>query len=192
MTQILKPGTGVLFMKVGVHAQESLESIIERKTKEIKDAGYAMWGYGGNTCHPSSMVRPFAESWAAKGSKIKLCMQEMASKHFAEPIRADQFSIDGIDWEDVPAPIHVRGSRYALVIEGLREEKFDLPLAQTRVAIGPSEGRVGSRYIMHRVDKACLEVTPQPELTNEEPPPVIGIGLVAELRAPYAVFLRNR
>jgi hypothetical protein len=36
-------------MKVGTHAQESLEDIIARKSKEIDDAGYAMWGYGGKT-----------------------------------------------------------------------------------------------------------------------------------------------
>ena len=41
-----RPGDGILFMKVGVHARESLEDIIERKDKEIRDAGYALRGYG--------------------------------------------------------------------------------------------------------------------------------------------------
>jgi len=50
MSSILSPGQGVLYMKVGTHAQEPLEEIIKRKTKEIEDAGYAMWGYGGSTC----------------------------------------------------------------------------------------------------------------------------------------------
>ena len=57
-----RPGDGILFMKVGVHARESLEDIIERKDKEIRDAGYALWGYGGSTCHPSTMVQPFGEA----------------------------------------------------------------------------------------------------------------------------------
>src|ERR1700745_397624 len=39
---IFKPGTGVLFMKVGTHAQESLEDIIKRKLKEVDDAGFAI------------------------------------------------------------------------------------------------------------------------------------------------------
>jgi hypothetical protein len=36
MTTIVKPGAGLLFMKVGTHAQESLEDIIARKTREIE------------------------------------------------------------------------------------------------------------------------------------------------------------
>ena len=62
MAPIIKPGEGLLYMKVGSHAQESLEDIIERKRKEIEDAGFALLGYGGNTCPPVSMVQPFARS----------------------------------------------------------------------------------------------------------------------------------
>ena len=35
MTEIIHPGAGLIFMKVGTHAQESLEEIIDRKRKEI-------------------------------------------------------------------------------------------------------------------------------------------------------------
>ena len=41
MTNLITPGQGIIFMKVGVHAQEDLASIIQRKTKEIEDAGFA-------------------------------------------------------------------------------------------------------------------------------------------------------
>ena len=51
MASIVKPGTGILFMKVGTHANEPLADIITRKKKEIQDAGCSFWGYGGNTCH---------------------------------------------------------------------------------------------------------------------------------------------
>jgi hypothetical protein len=191
MTKILTPGSGILFMKVGTHAQESLEEIIERKAREIRDEGYALWGYGGNTCHPTTMVQPFAQNFAERGQPIHLCMEEMNSKHFAEPESAAECSSDGVNWSKIPAKIDVRGSRYALVIEALHEEHFKLPLEQTQVPIGPSLGRLGSRYVKGKVDKACLEVLPEAERINAKEHFEREIGLVARLRAPYAVFLRD-
>lgn len=192
MTNIIKPGAGLIFMKVGLHAQETLADIIARKKKEIEAAGHAMWGYGGNTCHPRSMVQPFAEEHSAKDEPIYLVMHEMNSRHFAEPLPAKRYSEDGITWKDVPKGIEVRGSRFALVLEDLREEQHILPLAQTRVGVGPNRGKLGSRYLLGQVDKACLEIMDRPEQTND-PKEVkeIAIGLVAKLRAPYAVFLRD-
>lgn len=178
-------------MKIGTHANESLAEIIERKSAEIRSTGYGMWGYGGNTCHPGSMVQPFARTFAERGRTIHLCMEEMNSNHFGEGV-ADEFSADGINWQKIPDSIEVRGSRYALVIDDLHEERFTLPLDQTRVPVGPSTGRLGSRYIQGRVDKACLEVMDAPELSNERGPRMIDIDLVATLRDPYAVFLRGQ
>jgi len=193
MTDIISPGAGVLFMKVGTHAQESLEDIIARKTAEIDKVGYSLWGYGGNTCHPSTMVQPFAEKFDAAGKPIHLVMEEMDSNHFAEPLCAAELSSDNKNWDTIPNDIEVRGSRFALVIKGLRTVDESLPLLQTKVAIGPTTGRVGSRYIKGRVDKACLEITDAPELANEEDgaDPNRPINLVADLISPYAVFLRN-
>lgn len=191
LNEIVKPGAGLLFMKIGTHASESLADIIARKSAEIRNTGYGMWGYGGNTCHPASMVQPFARTFAARGQTIHLCMEEMNSNHFGEGV-ADEFSADGINWQKIPETIEVRGSRYALVIEDLREEKFTLPLDQTRVPVGPSTGRLGSRYIKGRVDKACLEVLEAPELPNDAELRTIGIDLVASLKDPYAVFLRGQ
>lgn len=191
MSEILRPQQGILFMKVGVHANEDLESIIARKTKEIEEAGFALWGYGGNTCHPTSMVQPFARKHAELGEKIMLCMQEMNSQHFAEQIRAEEFSIDGRTWEKVPQEINVLGSRFALAIKALHKEEFELPLAKTQVAVGNSQGKVGSQYIKGRVDKACLELTDLAPAPAEPGEPAVQIKLVAELCEPYAVFLKN-
>lgn len=191
MNEIVRPGSGLLFMKIGTHANESLADIIARKSAEIRNTGYGMWGYGGNTCHPGSMVQPFARSFAERGRTIHLCMEEMSSNHFGEGV-ADEFSADGINWQKIPDTIEVRGSKYALMIEDLHEERFTLPLDQTRVPVGPSTGRLGSRYIQGRVDKACLEVMDAPELSNEREPRIIPIHLVATLRDPYAVFLRGQ
>lgn len=189
MSDILEPGSGIIFMKVGTHAKETLEAIIARKRKEIDDAGFALWGYGGSTCHPQSMVQPFAKAFQKQDKTIYLCMREMESKHFAEPLRAEQSSPDGIEWSDIPAPVNVLGSRYALVIKSLRSETLELPLSQTRVAVGPSRGKDGDRYIAGQVDKACLEIVAasgDPSLGK------VPISLVAELASPFAVFLRNR
>ena len=192
MNDILDAGAGVLFMKVGTHAREDLADIIARKTDEIRRTGFGMWGYGGNTCHPSSMVQPFARSVAQHGHAIHLCMQAIESNHFATPLCAAEFSVDGVRWEEIPATIEVRGSRYALVIDNLQEKRFMLPLDRTRVPVGPSMGRLGSRYLKGRVDKACLEMLSAPQQTGDPDPREIGISLVATLRTPYAVFLRGQ
>jgi hypothetical protein len=191
MTPIMRPGGRVLYMKVGTHADESLDSIFERKRKEIVDAGFSLWGYGGNTCHPLTMVQPFARSYIENGGTIFLCMHPMNSNHFAVSAPAEEYSVDGINWQPVPKGINVTGSRYALAVQNLRKEEFRLPLAQTRVAVGTSTGILGSKYISGRVDKACLEILDEPTLSGGA---LAGetIGLVAELVRPYAVFVRNK
>ncbi|WP_258725768.1 hypothetical protein [Cellulomonas sp. NS3] len=181
------PRTGILFMKVGTHANESLDEIITRKQKEIERAGFALWGYGGNTCHPTSMVQPFAQSLASRGSQLVLAMKPMESKHFAEPLRASEYSVDGLEWEAIPEAVNALGSRYALWIDSLEEADLELPLDMTKVGLGPSAGRAGDRYVKGRVDKACLEYDPT---LMSEGTQVASIGLVAHMAEPYAVFLR--
>jgi len=191
MSEIVTPGQGLIYMKVGTHAQESLEDIIVRKTKEIEEAGLAFWGYGGSTCHPQTMVQPFARRYEQTHGVIYLCMQQMDSKHAAPQIQADEFSVDGIQWEPIPKGVRVLGSRYALVIRSLRPADFDLPLERTRVAIGNSKGADGSKYISGKVDKACFEIVDAAFSSTLKPRP-IHIGLVADLVKPYAVHVRNR
>lgn len=192
MSEIIRPGVGILFMKVGTHAQEPLSDIIKRKMKEIEETGFAMWGYGGNTCHPRTMVQPFAESHAQTHTPIYLCMHEMNSQHLAEQLRANEFSVDGTKWESIPKTVNVLGSRYALVLETLDEVKLELPLEKAEVAIGLSKGRLATRYIQGHVDKACLEIlaSAPPELKGDERR-AIPINLVAKLKSPFAVFLRD-
>jgi|SRR6266536_1613539 len=186
MTEIVTPGAGLVYMKVGTHANEPFEQIFERKRKEIEDEGFALWGYGGNTCHPLSMVQPFAQGIHDQGGIIRLVMQPMNSRHFAVSMRAGEYSADALNWAAVPPGINVLGSRFALKVTNLREEPFELPLSQTQVAIGPTAGRRGDRYIKGHVDKACLEVTGVPEDDDT----AVEIKLVADLVEPYAVFVR--
>jgi hypothetical protein len=180
----IDPGDRILFMKVGIHAGESLDDIVRRKRQEIAEEGHAFWGYGGSTFHPRTMVQPFA---AASPSPIVLVMNPMTSKHFAEPVRAEEFSEDGVNWAPVPPGIDCRGSRYALLLGDLEEVDETIDLARTRVAVGPNTGRVGATYIQGRADKACLEVTDSPGAETKE----LAIGLRATILKPFAVFLRN-
>lgn len=193
MSDIIAPGNGILYMKVGTHAGETLESIIRRKTEEIEKAGVSFWGYGGNTCHPESMVQPFARSFQERGKPVYLCMEEMDSRHWGVSARADEYSINGITWEIIPEAINVIGSRYALVIQELGRADFDLRLDKTRVAIGNSMGRLGQKYIQGRVDKACLEVIEANKNEGSETAKkaIQHIGLVAKLAPPFAVYVRN-
>lgn len=190
MSNIIDPGAGILYMKVGTHAQESLADIIRRKRQEIDSAGYALWGYGGNTCHPSNTVQPFVKAFEQQGKTIFLCMEEIESNHFHEPIRADEYSVNGIQWTEIPPAINALGSRHALFIDQLEQSDLSLSLAHTRVAWGPSRGASGDGYIRGRVDKGCLEIVDVGK--EDDRGRVVKIGLVARIVAPYAVFLRNR
>jgi hypothetical protein len=190
MSNIIIPGQGIIYMKVGVHAQETLEDIIERKKREINEEGFALWGYGGNTCYPST-VRDFAIDMQAQQQTIYLCMQEMNSKHSEEPIRADLYSSDGVNYQPIPPAINVLGSRFALAIKNLHAETFDLSLSKCQVALGPSKGRLGRDYIQRRVDKACFTIAGDQIPEPPENQRIVPISLVAELCDPFAVFLKN-
>jgi hypothetical protein len=136
------------------------------------------------------MVQPFAKSYARKDSPIYLVMEPMDSKHFAEPVRADELSVDGVNWEVIPNTINVRGSRYALVIKDLRKEEFEFPLDRTEVAIGNSMGTPGGKYINGRVDKGCFTICD--EDAAKGPQKNVQIGLVADIVDPFAVHVRNK
>lgn len=187
MSEKLERGDPFIFMKVGVHAKEDLISIIKRKRAEIANAGVTFWGYGGNTCHPLTAVQPFAKGVDANGGVVRLLMEEINSKHFAEPVRAESFSEDGINWKPVPQPINVLGSRYALVLGNLDDIDISVSLGDTRVGVGRLEGKTGSDYIRGHVDKACLVYTPDNRLT---PNTAVKLRLSARLVAPYAVLLK--
>lgn len=190
MTSYLEPGAGIIFMKVGIHAGESLERIIERKRNEIEHHGFALWGYGGQTCHPTGMVQPFAKRFIEAGKPLIMCMHRMNSNHYAAQVRAAEMSEDGLNWQTIPKGIDVMGSRFALCIESLEGVDFKLGLQNTEVAVGPNRGRPGDQYVQYQVDKACLEVTGD-VLTQSSQDTSMDIGLTANLRPPYAVFVKN-
>lgn len=182
---------GLIFMKVGLHAQESIEDIIDRKQREYEEAGTIFWGYGGGACHPLTMVQPFAKEVQKNGNEVLIIMQKMDSKHAAPPEIASQYSDDGVNWLPIPKGIEVRGSRYALVLDELRLEEFDVDLGELEVGVGPSRGRRGDKYIKGQSDKGCFIYSPRQSLVAPEDRVIKRIGLVARVKAPYAVFVKN-
>lgn len=182
---------GLIFMKVGLHAQESIEDIVNRKQREFEETGSIFWGYGGNTCHPLTMVQPFAKEVEGSGNQVLIVMQKMNSRHAAPPEIAKQYSDDGVNWQPIPKGIEVRGSRHALVLDELRMEEFDLDLGELQVGVGPSRGRKGNQYLVSRVDKGCFHYTPQQSLVAQDKQSIVPIGLVARVKPPYAVLLKT-
>ena len=114
-------------------------------------------------------------------------MQKMNSRHSAEPQIAQEYSDDSVDWKKIPRGIEVRGSRYAMVLDKLELVEFELDLGEAAVAVGAKRGIAASDYIRGHVDKACLLYKPQ-DLHGESE--VKQIGLIARVKAPYAVFVR--
>lgn len=187
MHNILQAGDPFLYMKVGVHASESLEDIIRRKRAEIEKAGVSFWGYGGGSCHPFNAVQPFVKEVTAKGTTVRLLMQEITSRHWAEG-EAREYSADGVSYQPLPEGVRVVGSRYALVLRTLEEIDIEVPLSKTTVGVGRMAGVSGAQYIRGHLDKACLIY--DPEASHVVQGPTVRLRLAAEVAEPYAVVLR--
>jgi len=177
-----------VFMKVGDHAGESFEQILERKRREIEIAGRSFWGYGGATCHPLQQVQPFVRTRLANGSRVGLLMEAIHSTADPDVHPATEFSADGINWEPIPDGIVVTGSRYALVLEDLSPGDLDFHMDQYEVAVGPSRGTAAADYLRGRVDKGCLVRREGGTVTAG---PVRKISFTATLADPFAVMLRS-
>jgi hypothetical protein len=186
-----KKRAGLIYMKVGLHAQESIEDIVARKQVEFDKAGSIFWGYGGSTCHPFTMVQPFAKQVEQSGNEVLIIMQKMNSKHSAPPEVAKEYSDDGVDWKPIPEGIEVRGSRYALVLDKLEVEEFEVDLGDLQVGVGPSRGRRGDKYLIGQSDKGCFLYAPRDVPVAPEEQIIKHIGLVARVKAPFAVIVRN-
>lgn len=177
-----------VFMKVGMHAGEDLDSIIGRKLEEIKQTGMSFWGYGGPTCHPTKQIQPFAKHIVEKRGSIYLCMETIHSLADPDIVPAIMYSVDGVNYTPIPDGIKVTGSRYAIVLDEIVPESFEIPIEAYDVAYGRSKGRPASSYIRGHVDKACLEVNPSrlTEVSDKKR----CISYVARMKEPYAVFVK--
>ena len=174
-----------LFMKVGYHVNEDLDEIILRKQKEEKACGVFYWGYGGNLCHPTRQVIPFAKN-IINEETLWLMMSITTSRFETTPNKATEFSCDGESWQSLPNQAVITGSRYALVCRKLERVNLLVNLSQYGVAVGPSKDRPISKYLRSRVDKACALRQPNVEDTENYLP----ISFCAQIVYPFAIFVR--
>jgi hypothetical protein len=180
-----------VFMKVGNHAGETFEEILERKNREFKKAGKIFWGYGGTACHPLTQVQPFAREIVKKEGGIYLLMEPIDSKADPEVLPATEYSDDGVHWRSIPKGILVTGSRYALVLNEIVPGDLDICAQDFVVGVGPSRGKTADDYLQGRIDKACLLRNETAEAAGAEIKRK-QIKYMAKLQEPYAVLLRGR
>lgn len=180
----------LIYMKVGQHAGEDFDEILERKKREFERAGMIFWGYGGSTLHPLRQVQPFVRSHISEHGGISLVMESIDSNADPDIVPATSFSIDGINWQDVPEGITVTGSRYALVLGEIRPGDLTLDLTKYQVGVGQSRGKRAEAYIQGRVDKGAFELAETQSEQSSEKPYVRNIAYQANLLDPYAVMLK--
>jgi hypothetical protein len=178
-----------LYMKVGNHAGEGFEAILERKRKERERVGYSFWGYGGTSCHPLMQVQPFARLYVKTQRRFYLLMEPIDSRADPDVDPAEEFSGDGATWQPIPAGIEVTGSRYALVLGDIQPVDIEFALDRYNVGAGPSRGKCAVDYLQGRIDKGCLVRSPEP-VSPTTPPVKKRLKYAAKLIEPYAVLLR--
>ena len=178
----------IIYMKYGVHASESIESIIMRKMQEIEVCQKMFWGYGGTLCHPTNQVQPFLKRNLLKGEKTYLLLSKTPSELNNEPAIALSYSTDQQKWVPIPKGITVLGSKYAIICENIQQCNFSIDLADYVVPIGNSKGKRLSDYIKGQVSKACGHYCKN---TDKSVSKIVNITLCAEITEPFAVFLKN-
>lgn len=177
----------IIFMKVGFHIDEDLEQIIERKLIEDQTQDTIFWGYNGTICRPPT-VQQFVISALKKNMVPKLVMSLTSSKYVSRYTGwAREFSVDGKEWFLLPDNVKVKGSKYAIVCRDLRKEDVWIDLNMYRVACGKQSGVRLSEYIRYRIDKACAVYDTASFPTKNT---LVKISYVADLKEPYAVFVR--
>jgi hypothetical protein len=185
------PANKFLFMKVGNHAGETWEQILARKSREYEQTGRIFWGYGGNTCHPVSMVQPFARLAIKEQGKILLVMEPIDSKAEPDIVPAKEYSQDGVNWSPIPDGIQVTGARYALILDEIKPGDLEINLAEYEVALGPSVGKAAEAYLQGHIDKGCFTKSAQRRVLSEGKRGMRKIGFSAQLIEPFAVLLRG-
>jgi hypothetical protein len=176
----------IVFMKVGFHVDEDLDSIIVRKKREQDACGMIFWGYGGVACHPTNQVLPFVYQ-SVFNNRIPYLAMSLTKSRFDGTLKyATEYSINGLSWEPLPPGVMVKGSKYAIVCRNLRPVRAQIDLGQYGVSVGPSKGKSLSSYLKYRVDKACATLSDETLCSVK----LTEVAYVAEIVDPFAVFLR--
>ena len=185
----LEPPRLLIIMKYGVHAGESVNSIISRKKEELARNGQFFWGYGGTVCHPINQVHKLAAVAQQANANVHLALVPTRSSLHNFPSKSHELSIDKLTWTEIPEDICIVGSKYALVCDTIARCDFQLDLSKYEVATGVSSGRRLDTYLRGRVDKACANlITPGTPL--DQAATFVKVDYMCRLASPFAVFLR--
>ena len=173
----------VIVAKFGVHAGESVESIVARKTKECSNAPFMLWGYGGSLLDPLRQAQPFCRD----ANAIHLAMMPTPSGMYAKATAATAYSADRRAWRPLPKGVGVTGSTKAFVCRSLEVVDLELDAREYEVATGGSAGTPLADYLRFHIDKACAIRRGEP--VSAAPSQVLEIVLLATLMPPFAVYL---
>lgn len=168
----------IIIMKYGVHAGESVDEIIGRKSNEISETGKMYWGYGGVLCHPLTQVKPFLNLADSKGNDVYLLLTPTTSEHHGMHEAAKYYSHDKDVWNTLPPSIRVYGSKYALVCSDLMKCDLSLDISNYYISVGKSKGKNLTNYFNGRVDKCCASFSNQMSNSIQR---VIPISFIAKI-----------
>ncbi len=161
-----------IYMSIGEHVGETLEKIVERKSKEIEDCGWSLWGY--------STDRKLDEFCEEHGAKYVVMTNTGKPTKNTEQQNAKHFRVNG-ELNEIPAGITLTYSSkskktHALVVEEyyfvdeqdniFQKSKYDVP-----------EDYIGIRDIWPLKFNSDL-----PHKSTDKK-----IMIVAKLKAPYSV-----
>lgn len=148
----------IVIMKYGVHAQEDVYNIIQRKKEEYKKCGKIFWGYNGVLCNPKTQIQPFLNENRNREEETFLLLVRTFSDNNGEGYCGKEFSYDRDLWMTLPEGIKVVGSKYAVVCDDLVECDIQINLNDYAIAVGNSRQKPLNDYLKGRVDKACASL----------------------------------
>jgi hypothetical protein len=179
-------------MKAGPYAGYSLDEIIDIKKKEQNEIGHFFWGYSGVFSRPHHLEH-FLRHAQENNSKIHVLFSKTESAYNLEnPDRLTHFSENQSYWNKLDERVLLVGNaskpHFAITGKDLKEADFEIDLANYRLLEGmfPEHGRPLNRYFGNRVDKAYGYYLP-----TDEKPKEVHIDYIAELTAPFSVYVRQ-
>jgi len=178
----------IIYMPCGIHANESIESIVKRKVKEIKKNGYMFFGYSGFLLHPHSQLVPFAKENKRKKEKTYLLISSTTENFQGITETAKDYSINKYEWFDIPKNINILGSKYAIVCKSIKSCDFEIDLNDYIIARGKHKKQRFAEIYSDKLDRICGEYNPKDKKeTNKK---TVHIDYIAEITEPYAVFVK--
>jgi hypothetical protein len=178
----------IIYLPGGVHANEEINSIVERKIKEINKNGFMFFGYNGTLLHPNSQVVPFGKKNHKNNNKTYVLISAIKKDYQKFVIKAKDYTINRVEWFDIPENINVLGSKYALVCSNIKPCSFDIDLNDYVIARGKHKNERFAEVYSTRLDSVCAHYNP--ENKKEINKKIVHIDYIAELTEPYGVFVR--